>query len=113
MHKKRNMHDFPIYHCLTSFEHVYKDLRGGDGERGGVAGGCLSRGCGTMAWWWARPDCPFKEVNFIFFTLPQSDEKGRSLPFGPAYDPALALPTHKPPPAHTHTLTSLTTHSFL
>ena len=40
MHKKRNMHDFPIYHCLTSFEHVYKDLRGRMGKeesgRGGV-----------------------------------------------------------------------------
>lgn len=32
MHKKRNMHDFPIYHCLTSFEHVCKDLRGRMGK---------------------------------------------------------------------------------
>lgn len=31
------MHDFPIYHCLTSFEHVCKDLRGrmGKEELGG------------------------------------------------------------------------------
>lgn len=62
MHKKRNMHDFPIYHCLTSFEHVCKDLRGRMGKEelgGGAAGGCLS--WAVELWeWWAGPDCPFK-----------------------------------------------------
>lgn len=70
MHKKRNMHDFPIYHCLTSFEHVCKDLRGRMGKEesgGGVAGGCLSRGCGTVEWW-AGPDYPIKGELYIFYT---------------------------------------------
>lgn len=41
MHKKRNMHDFPIYHCLTSFEHVCKDLRGRMGKEESGGGGRL------------------------------------------------------------------------
>lgn len=39
MHKKRNMHDFPIYHCLTSFEHVCKDLKGRMGKEESGGGG--------------------------------------------------------------------------
>lgn len=77
MHKKRNMHDFPIYHCLTSFEHVCKDLRGRMGKEesgGGVAGGCLS--WAVELWSGGLGQTARLKANFIFFTLPQSDENG-------------------------------------
>lgn len=70
------MHDFPMNHCLTSFEHVCKELRGRSGkdEWGwgafmmlGWGGWWLSRGCGTVEWW-AGPNCPFIGELYIFYS---------------------------------------------
>lgn len=71
MHKKRNMHDFPIYHCLTSFEHVCKDLRGRMGkEEFGRGGG---RWMSVSGLWnrgvvgWARLPDKRRTLYFLLF----------------------------------------------